>query len=273
MGYIEHRIVCPDRTIRWQRWTDRAIFDTSGNVTEYQSVGQDITGEQETKSALLESERRFHELLDLLPQVVFEVGIDGSLAYANHIAFEYFGYSETDFKQGLNVMQMLAPGDRAASLGSVPRLGRGEGGGGYADEYMALKKDGSTFPITIYSSPIVVNERVTGLRGIIVDITEQKQAEGALRESEKRLINIINSMQIGVVIVDALTHTIIDVNDKALELIGADKNEVVGSICHRFICPAESGRCTVMDLGQTGRFSDRILLNKKRKRYPSSKVW
>ncbi len=40
---IDHRILMPDGSIRWQRWSDRAIFDPSGKVTEYQSVGRDIT--------------------------------------------------------------------------------------------------------------------------------------------------------------------------------------------------------------------------------------
>jgi PAS domain S-box-containing protein len=40
---IEHRIVMPDGSIHWHMWTDRAIFDASLRVTEYQSVGQDIT--------------------------------------------------------------------------------------------------------------------------------------------------------------------------------------------------------------------------------------
>jgi PAS domain S-box-containing protein len=40
---IEHRIIMPDGSLRWQRWSDRAIFDPSGKLTEYQSVGRDIT--------------------------------------------------------------------------------------------------------------------------------------------------------------------------------------------------------------------------------------
>ena len=40
---IEHRIIMPDGAIRWQRWNDRAIFDPSRTITEYQSVGRDIT--------------------------------------------------------------------------------------------------------------------------------------------------------------------------------------------------------------------------------------
>ncbi|MGA2162064.1 MAG: PAS domain S-box protein [Methanoregula sp.] len=52
---IEHRIIMPDGALRWQRWSDRAIFDPSGTVTEYQSVGLDISerkrAEEELRSA------------------------------------------------------------------------------------------------------------------------------------------------------------------------------------------------------------------------------
>ena len=40
---INHRIIMPDGNVRWQRWSDRAIFDDQGLVIEYQSVGRDIT--------------------------------------------------------------------------------------------------------------------------------------------------------------------------------------------------------------------------------------
>ena len=53
---IEHRIIMSDGEIRWQRWTDRAIFDQKGRIAEYQSVGQDITEEKE-----IEKEMEFHE--------------------------------------------------------------------------------------------------------------------------------------------------------------------------------------------------------------------
>ncbi|MDD1703273.1 MAG: response regulator [Methanoregula sp.] len=57
IAVIEHRIIMPDHTIRWQRWSDRAIFDTLGTVIEYQSVGRDIMEEKE-----LEMEMKYHEL-------------------------------------------------------------------------------------------------------------------------------------------------------------------------------------------------------------------
>ena len=46
----------------------------------------------------------------------------------------------------------------------------------------------------------------------------------------------------------------------ALKLIGAPRDQVVGAECHKFICPAERGRCPVSDLGQTVDNSERVLL-------------
>ena len=40
---LDHRIIMPDGEIRWQHWSDRAIFDEQGTLVEYQSVGRDIT--------------------------------------------------------------------------------------------------------------------------------------------------------------------------------------------------------------------------------------
>jgi PAS domain S-box-containing protein len=68
---IENRIIMPDGTLRWQRWSDRGIFDPSGTVTEYQTVGRDITEEKATKAALERSEIRFREQYQNNPLAIF----------------------------------------------------------------------------------------------------------------------------------------------------------------------------------------------------------
>ena len=101
---------------------------------------------------------------------------------------------------------------------------------------------------------------VVGAANIARDITERKQAEEALQESEARLKGIFDSVQTGIMIIDPETHRIVDANPVALKLIGAPREEVVGAMCHKFVCPAEEGRCPVLDLGQTVNNSERILL-------------
>ncbi|WP_321508027.1 PAS domain S-box protein [uncultured Methanoregula sp.] len=59
---IEHRIIMPDGEIRWQQWSDRAIFNTQGVVVEYQSVGRDITERKRMEGALQESNQKLNLL-------------------------------------------------------------------------------------------------------------------------------------------------------------------------------------------------------------------
>jgi hypothetical protein len=61
-------------------------------------------------------------------------------------------------------------------------------------------------------------------------------------------------------ILDPETHTIVDVNVVAAALIGAPKERIVGSMCHKFVCPADKGRCPITDLGQLVDNAERVLL-------------
>jgi PAS domain S-box-containing protein len=73
---------------------------------------------------------------------------------------------------------------------------------------------------------------------------------------------ILDAMPIGILLIDPKSHRIEYANPAASELIGAPREELVGSICHKFICPAEEGRCPITDLGQTLDRSEMVLLRK-----------
>lgn len=88
----------------------------------------------------------------------------------------------------------------------------------------------------------------------------REQAVQALRTNEERLRTILNTLQAGVVIMDADSHEILDANPAALQMIGAERDRVVGAICHKYICPAEIGRCPISDLGQQVHNANKVLL-------------
>jgi diguanylate cyclase (GGDEF)-like protein/PAS domain S-box-containing protein len=80
-----------------------------------------------------------------------------------------------------------------------------------------------------------------------------------LRESESGLKTILDNVQTGVLIIDPETHVIVDANPVAIGLIGAPKEQIVGSECSRFICRPEHGKCAITDLGQTVVNAERVL--------------
>ncbi len=100
----------------------------------------------------------------------------------------------------------------------------------------------------------IANERLTD------EINQREQIEQTLREHKQRLDTILSTLLTGVVIVDSQTHEILDVNPLAAKMIGLPKEQIKGKVCHRFICPAEEGKCPISDLEQIVDKSERVLL-------------
>jgi PAS domain S-box-containing protein len=48
----EHQVITPDEKLRWQRWYSRALFNESGEITEYQSIGRDVTDDKKLEEEL-----------------------------------------------------------------------------------------------------------------------------------------------------------------------------------------------------------------------------
>ena len=158
---------------------------------------QEIAIRKHTEMSLRKSEARFRELADLLPQTVFETDRNGSLLLTNRAAFELFGYTQKDFEDGLNVIHMFIQEDRDRVFENTQRILNGENVGGV--EYTALKKDGSTFPIIVYASPVTQENNAVGLRGIAVDITAQKRAEEMQRKLQEDLMQVEKLAAVGMV--------------------------------------------------------------------------
>ncbi len=172
-----------------------------------------------------ESEKKYEELVNLLPQTVFEMDVKGNLTFANDLAFQTFGYNKEEFTNNLTAFQMIEEKDRERALSNIHAVLRGKKT--TDNEYSLLKKDGSTFPALIFSNPIVRNGETLGLRGIIIDITERKHAEESLKSSEEKFNCAFQSSPIAMAIQNS-DDLFIDVNDAFLRMTEYGREEVIG---------------------------------------------
>jgi len=166
---------------RWFYNNVQPYRDLRGRTVAALVIAHDITMAKRAEEALRESEERFRELADLLPQTVFETDVVGRLTYSNRHGFESTGYTSADLEAGLTVDQLFLESDRAEVRANFAKRLAGENPQRY--EYTHLRKDGSTFPVLIYSSRIVRDGLPAGLRGVVVDITERKRAEEEVRRA------------------------------------------------------------------------------------------
>ena len=93
---ITHRIILADGQVRWQRWSDRAIFDENGSLTEYQSVGRDVTGQKHAEIALLQSERQLAGIINFLPDATLVIDRQGVVIAWNRAIEEMTGIPAAD---------------------------------------------------------------------------------------------------------------------------------------------------------------------------------
>ncbi|GAB4279930.1 MAG: hypothetical protein Kow0092_35670 [Deferrisomatales bacterium] len=128
--------------------------------------------------ALRESKERYEELANSLPEMVYEADAEGRFRFLNRSGFRLFGYAPGDMDRGLRVTDVFSEMDRERVRENLRRILAGAELG--ATEYTALRKDGSTFPVLVHSSPIVRDGHPVGLRGIAVDITGRKRREEEL---------------------------------------------------------------------------------------------
>ncbi len=189
---IEGRATGPDEIELTSK--EGRLIPVEINTSVFQRMGQgivlafvrDITDRKQAEELLQESEKRYRELTDFLPLSIstFEVDATGRIISFNRTAREVFGYNEEDYKEGMNALQFFAPEEWQRVKENMEKVIQGTSTPG--QEFTFIRKDGRKFIGLIYASPTIHQNKTVGIRGVIIDITERKRTEEALRESEDR---------------------------------------------------------------------------------------
>jgi PAS domain S-box-containing protein len=260
------------------------ILETSGVVRTanddsyqgYRGIDRDITRRKQDEEALRESEAQLSSILHGSPVLQFVIDRNHRVISWNKALEEYSGIRAEDMIGTDQQWRAFYPEKRPVladllidkDMDTISRLYSGkfkksryfEGAFEATDFFPHMGSSGIWLSFT--AAPIRDEQgAIIGAVETLEDVTERINAENALRESEEWIRTILNTAQAGIVLVDVVTHRIIDANKKALELICLDRDSVIGVVCHRFICPAEQGKCPVTDLGQQVDTSERVLIN------------
>jgi diguanylate cyclase (GGDEF)-like protein/PAS domain S-box-containing protein len=157
--------------------------------------------------------------------------------------------------QGVSIVEAAAPGLGPEGCALLEGLVPGESG----ERRGAFDYGGQSFQVV--ATPISAGPSAPAMTLLaFTDVSHASRLETSLREAEGRYRTILNSVQAGIVLVDAESRRIVDVNDVAAALIGRPKQEILGNVCHRFMCPAEGADCPVGDGDLRVENFERVLL-------------
>ncbi len=253
IGGIEYRIRHRDGTWRWHVSNGSYIPGDDNHAAVFLGIARDHTERKRTEERL-----RLHaQLLDSVRESVTATDLDGRILYWSRGAEILYGYSagEVMGKPFRDFAGAVDPPDEEAFRREIAARGTWQG------EHLQKKRNGETFwTSTVISLVADENGKPAGFVGIDRDITERKQAEDALRESQARFATLFDANPAGLMLVDRKTRLVAQVNAAAIAMIGLPADAIVGRVCHGFMCPAEGNRCPVCDLGQTVDRSERTLI-------------
>jgi two-component system cell cycle sensor histidine kinase/response regulator CckA len=157
---------------------------------------------------------QYNNLSRYANDVILLLDANGTIITANDRAADVYGYSLGQLL-GVNIQQLCAPSSRAAS-GTEWQLAKERGS--LIFETVHQRRDGSEFAVEVSTRSIVV-EGKTLQQGILRDISDHKQAERELFESEARFRQLVESAPYGILVVDR--ELILYANAEAVRMFGA----------------------------------------------------
>jgi PAS domain S-box-containing protein len=200
-----------DGQIRWQRWSDRALFDENGSIIEYQSVGRDVTEQKHAEIALVQSERQLADIINFLPDATLVIDLQGKVIAWNKAIEEMTGIpaaemvGKGDYEYAIPFYGVRRPILIDLIFESEDTIAR--------QYYKIIHKKGALLIAETdlprlkgrravlwgKASPLYdVTGKIMGAVESIRDVTERREMEDAIKERELQLNSFMQTLPIGV---------------------------------------------------------------------------
>ena len=112
LAVVEHRVTLPDGEVRWQQWTDRAIFDQEGRLEEFQSVGCDVSERRRAEEALRQEQQRYQLATAAGGVGVWDLDLETGQMYIDPQLKAILGYEDHEIRNHLDDwMRRVHPDD------------------------------------------------------------------------------------------------------------------------------------------------------------------
>lgn len=247
----EQQLLDADNNLRWLQITDRAIFDDKVNFIEYQFVGHDITERKQAEIALKESEQRLADIINFLPDPTFAIDREGRLITWNRAVEETTGVlAQNILGKGDYEYSLKFYGDRKPILIDLvlnPDLDKTK----YYREYTFIDNNPHSLVAEVYvpnwngkrsylwciANPLYdTNGNIVGAIESVRDISDRKQTEKALKQSEEKYRTLFRTMNEGLALLEIIIDdegnpcdfSYLDVNPMFEKMMGRGHSQLIG---------------------------------------------
>ena len=206
-GFDENAYISAvQRVPRWSRLTVDTVMNFYTQLADLFSqlgfrnfmLAESIAEKNHLLDSLSESEEKYRELVENLNDVIYSVDNDGTITYVSPLAESIFGYPDHEIV-GRRFSELIYLEDREMVSTAFMRVLQGNLA---PMEYRIQTKNDEIRWVRTSSRPIDKNGRVTGLQGVLTDITNHKTADAALQKSEEKLRAMLNASPLAILLID-----------------------------------------------------------------------
>jgi len=237
---VDYRIRHRNGEVRWIAHICQPVYNKKKELVGRRSSNRDITERKRIEEALKESEEMFRNPVEHSPVGVY-LSQDDIIIYSNPKFAEMLGYTRNEMSNK-SFEQLVYADDLQKVRGAIGELVNNKQGAGYV-QFRGIKKDMTIIDLEEYGSSMIFRHRPARY-GTIIDITEHKQAEEALRESEQKYHDIIDN---ATDLIQSVTPEgkIIYVNQAWMKTLGYSETDISHLSLKDIIHPDSLSHCMV----------------------------
>ena len=252
-----------DGTYRYLESNAVPILNTNGDLVGFRGVDRDITEHKEAEEKLRESEKKYRTVVEISPDGI-AIASKGHHVFANQSLARIFALSDPDELLGKPVMDYIHPDYREIVRERIETASKGGTSAPLIEEKM-IRADGTVVQTEVAAAPLEYQGEEAVL-AIIRDITERKQAEEALGQSEERYRTILEDIEEGYFETDLAGRSTF-INDSLCKIYGYPRDEFLGIDNRRFTDKENAKRVfeafnQVYRTGEPGRLFDYEIIRK-----------
>ncbi len=235
---LHKRYVRKDGSVMWGRLTSSAVRDAEGEPWFMIGMVEDITQYKATAEEVERLGRRNELILNSVGEGIYGLDLEGRATFVNPAAVSLTGYSAGELlgeRQHALIHHSHADGTPYPGKECPIYAPLVDGKVHHVDDEVFWRKDGTSFPVEYVSTPMLEAGVVTGAVVAFRDVTQRREAEGALKESEERYRAVVEQSVEAIYLYDVQTRRVLESNPAFQMLVGYTAEELLGMEIYDFI--------------------------------------